>query len=96
MSLPAIVPENQIRRFRYFYECSLYEGMTFRGRLYKRLRTYGYQQRLRAFEHACELSSRGDVVISTADSATYSLWVDVCLEINVEPLSKVKEPEAAA
>lgn len=89
MSLPAIIPSAQVRRFCYVWNCSLYDGMMFEGQIYKLLKDYDLSNRAKAFERACDLGNQGRVVISTEDSQCYSLWIDVCMDIATLPKSNL-------
>lgn len=96
MSLPAIIPDAQVKRFRFFSEYSLYEGMTFEGHLYKLVRTYDSRGRNKAFEQACEWSNQGRVVISTDNSQSYSLWVDMRMAVEITPVMGLPGNASAA
>lgn len=90
MSLPTIVPESQITVFNFYRDNAIYEGMTFKGRLYKRVRLYASQERLRAFEQACDLSISGDVIVTIKNhKGDYVLWIDVRADVDCMPVSLV-------
>lgn len=96
MTLPAIIPDSQVKRFRFFSEYSLYEGMTFEGHLYKLVRTYDGKSRDKVFEQACGYGYQGRVVISTRNSQSYSLWVDMRMAVELTPVMELRGELAAA
>lgn len=90
MSLPTIVPASQTTVFNFYRDSAIYEGMNFKGRLYKRVRLYSSQERLKAFEQACDLSISGDVILTTkSEKDDYILWIDVRADVDCMPVSLV-------
>ncbi|MEM9004508.1 MAG: hypothetical protein AAGE59_13420 [Cyanobacteria bacterium P01_F01_bin.86] len=77
MSLPTLLPENQIRPFNYYWEGQVRSGMTARGQLYALLDCFSENNRAIAYEKGCELAESYDVVVTVTQEIRpkYHLWV---------------------
>ena len=77
MSLPTLIPENQIRPFNYYWEGQVRSGMAVRGRLYALLDCFSENNRAIAYEKGCELAKDHEVVVTVTQEIRpqYHLWV---------------------
>ncbi|MEL6383273.1 MAG: hypothetical protein AAFQ89_12645 [Cyanobacteria bacterium J06626_18] len=88
MSLPTLLPENQIRPFNYYWEGQVRSGMAVRGRLYALLDSFSETNRAIAYEKGCELAKDCDVVVTVSQAMRpeYHLWVALSAGTNVDLL----------
>jgi hypothetical protein len=83
--LPVVVHEPSIRLFSFYFEGSIYQGMSYQGKLYKLIKSFDARERLKAYALGCEISNRDHHVAITVSTEKYRVWVD---------LSARDEPEA--
>ncbi|MGF1525003.1 MAG: hypothetical protein ACFBSF_21970 [Leptolyngbyaceae cyanobacterium] len=90
MSLPTLLPENQIRPFNYYWKGQVRSGMAVRGRLYALLDSFSETNRAIAYEKGCELAKNCDVVVTVSQKIhpEYHLWIALTAGTNVDLLGE--------
>ncbi|HIK55362.1 MAG TPA: hypothetical protein IGS37_09385 [Synechococcales cyanobacterium M55_K2018_004] len=74
--LPPVVDEGEIFPFKFWFNDSIQDGISYRSELYYRLRTVPYKQRARLYHFACKMAQRDRVLVTTS-STTCSLWMSL-------------------
>lgn len=82
--LPTILNHAQIQTFNFYHHGAVRRGMTVNGQLYKFVATFALEERLQAFERACQLSCQGEIVLTADIASGYHLWADICAQA-IEP-----------
>ncbi|NJL35922.1 MAG: hypothetical protein HC840_01560 [Leptolyngbyaceae cyanobacterium RM2_2_4] len=82
--LPVVVHEPSIRLFSFYFEGSIYQGMSYQGKLYKLIKSFDAEERLKSYTLGCEISNQNYHVAITVSTEKYRVWVD---------LSAKNEPE---
>jgi hypothetical protein len=73
--LPVLVKERAIRRFCFYQNGRLYEGMSHQNRLYQLVENFSSQDRPGVYLLACQLTQNGEHSVITASSQRYQVWV---------------------
>lgn len=84
--LPVVVHEPSIRLFSFYFEGSIYQGMSYQGKLYKLTKSFDAKERLQAYTLGCEISNRGCDVAITVSTEKYRVWVDLSAQDAPEAL----------
>ena len=74
MQVPATINERVTTRFKY-WENGIKEGINYRGKLYRFLRIFCPEDRLRAYDCGCQLNEAGLCTIISVKDSEYTLWV---------------------
>jgi hypothetical protein len=74
--LPLVLYEGDFFPFKFWLSNRIRDGMYYRNELYYRLHTVESKKRSRLYHYACKLSLT-EIVIVTANSETYSLWISL-------------------
>lgn len=75
--LPQILPENQLRVFKFWFYDGTQDGLHYQNELFYRARTVEANQRARLYQLACRLSDRNANVVISAAEDSYSLWISL-------------------
>ncbi|NJN56249.1 MAG: hypothetical protein HC879_01510 [Leptolyngbyaceae cyanobacterium SL_5_9] len=84
--LPVVVNEPSIRLFSFYFEGSIYQGMSYQGKLYKLIQSFDVKERLKAYTLGCEISNRNYHVAITVSAEKYRVWVDLSAKDAPEPV----------
>ena len=71
--LPPVIPESVIQTFKYWQD-QIKVGMFYQNELYAQVKSYQSTERLKAYDHAYQLSEEGVHVCLTASEKGYCLW----------------------
>lgn len=74
---PAIVSEQFIHPFNFYYGHSIREGMSYRSKLYCLGQSFEIAQRPQAFAWACAMSHRGIESVISKSQSCYKVWIDM-------------------
>jgi hypothetical protein len=82
MYLPSLLPESQVRMFKFYWEGNIRSGMLLKGQLYALLDCYPEDKRTIAFERGCEFAAHHEVVLTLSqdNSPVYRLWLSLRLQ----------------
>jgi hypothetical protein len=75
--LPKVIPENQVKPFKFWFNNGLHDGIHHRTDLYYRLQMRQLVDKAKLYKLACRLSWRGADVLVTLDSKHCSLWANL-------------------
>ncbi|MBD2058152.1 hypothetical protein H6F88_19420 [Oculatella sp. FACHB-28] len=84
--LPVVIHEPSIRLFSFYFEGSIYQGMSYQGKLYKLTKSFDAKERLKAYTLGCEISNRNHEVAITVSTEKYRVWVDLATQDAPEAL----------
>lgn len=84
--LPVVANEPSIRLFSFYFEGSIYQGMSYQGKLYKLTKSFDAKERLKAYTLGCEISNRNHHVAITVSTEKYRVWVDLAAQDAPEPV----------
>jgi hypothetical protein len=93
--LPVVANEPSICLFSFYFEGSIYQGMSYQGKLYKLTKSFDAKERLKAYTLGCEISNRNHHVAITVSTTKYRVWVDLSSQDAPEALqldALVEEP----
>ena len=83
---PAVLCENLVSPFRFWFEDTLQEGMIYQNELFECLRVFSDRQRTEVYELSNTLSQQGILVVIThkrersswkSVSGRYKLWINL-------------------
>ena len=74
--LPPIVNEALVQKFSY-WNGKLQVGMRYGVDIYRQLQSYSIDERLKAWDLACEHTAQGAKVCITASKTGYLVWLDM-------------------
>ena len=92
--LPSVIPESVIETFKYWQD-QIKVGMYYQNELYMQVKSYKSTERLKAYDHAYQLSEEGVHVCLTASDKGYCLWQNL-RPTSSEPVSKSNAAVAAS
>lgn len=72
--LPIVVPERAVRRFYFYRNEQLSEGISYQNELYGLVQKYTLQDRLKAYVMGYRLLREGESVILTTSEYRYQVW----------------------
>ncbi len=75
--LPSVIPEKLIRRFFFYLDQEIQEGMLCRNGLYKLVEAFDVEERLKAYALAMKLASQADEVTITVSLSHYKVWLNL-------------------
>jgi hypothetical protein len=75
--LPILVQERVVRRFFFYNDGRLYEGMSYQNKLYQLIENFSVDDRPSAYLLACKFSRDGRYTVITASSRRYQVWVNL-------------------
>jgi hypothetical protein len=78
LTLPAIIHEQFVKPFKFYFNNELCKGMNYQGRLYTISKTFTSAQRADAFVLACKLSAQETQTVITLFQEQYTVWIDLC------------------
>ncbi len=73
--LPTVIPEKLVRRFFFYLDREIRQGMVCRNGLYKLVETFPMNSRPQAYAMAIKLSGQGEEVVITASATQYEVWL---------------------
>ena len=91
MSLPLLVPEDQVQVFNFYRDGAIYRAMSYRNQIYKLVDVLPIASRQRVYDLGCQYGAQGDDVVITLAEAEqcYRLWVNVQSTHAVEPVCQL-------
>ncbi|HEY9644934.1 MAG TPA: hypothetical protein V6C88_01120 [Chroococcidiopsis sp.] len=92
--LPTIVHEHAVRRFYFYNDGTMYEGMSYQNRLYKLVDTFSMADKSYAYQLGCKLSYAGSQTVITATPYQHRVWTDLQTPIDLDSLSASSRNQA--
>lgn len=75
--LPAIIPQQSVKPFNFYFSGKVCKGMNYQGKLYRFCHIFQGARRAEAFALACKLSAQGAETLITVSQEFYSVWLDL-------------------
>ncbi|MBE9070853.1 hypothetical protein IQ260_29900, partial [Leptolyngbya cf. ectocarpi LEGE 11479] len=67
----------QVRRFKFWLDQSLQDGMRYQYSLFQRIITLDYSQRQQLYQQASQYAQAGADILITYDNKTCHLWINL-------------------
>ncbi|MEM7793273.1 MAG: hypothetical protein AAF579_02335 [Cyanobacteria bacterium P01_C01_bin.118] len=71
------IKNQQIKRFKFWLDQSLQEGIQYQHALFQRISTLDYGKRHRLYQQAQQLAQQGADILITYEGKTCNLWVNL-------------------
>lgn len=71
------IKNQQIKRFKFWLNQNLQDGMHYQHALFQRIRTLDYKHRHHIYQQASELAKHGDDVLVTYEDRACHLWLNL-------------------
>jgi hypothetical protein len=77
--LPTLLAESLVHPFKFCLEEQVCQGMRHETEIYGLVAEFARQDRLKAYQKACELNEEGLGIVATASPDRYALWLNLKL-----------------
>jgi hypothetical protein len=91
--LPFVVDESKILIFKFWFDNTVQDGLSYQGELFCRVQTLNLRYRPQLYHLGCKLSQQGTSVVISSGIDTCSLWISLrdpdikTMLANPEPLN---------
>lgn len=75
--LPLVVDEKKIFIFKFWFNGSIQDGMSYQNELFCRLQTFDIQHRAQVYHFACKLTQQNTALVITSSAKACSLWASL-------------------
>jgi hypothetical protein len=76
-AFPLIVGEQQVAQFKFYLNGALHDGLRYKNDLYRFVKEFRVDERLIAYQFACELILEGIPIIVSVSEHRYGVWVNL-------------------
>ncbi len=76
-TVPSVVTEPQITRFKFYLDQSVQDGMTYQNELYRLAQAFPSRDRQTAYRYGCELVGQGVPTIISVSKQHYLVWISL-------------------